>query len=374
LTRSLITLLTAIALSPLAAAQTPHIDPATPPANLTPLPFSIGGRVLIQDDASQPSFGAKLYTFQWPGTYFEAAFNGTEVYFRVGSGKQHLHVNVDQQPTLILTQPATGVYLLSGLTPGKHTVRITVVSETASNAENFGGFALLPSEKAVALKPRTRQIEFIGDSYTVGAGNTSPGPDCTADEIWSYTDNSKAYGALTALHYDADYQVNAISGRGMARNYNGGHSDTVPVVYPFVLFDKKTPYHDPTWQPRVIVISLGTNDFTTKLHDGEPWKTRDDQQTAYEDTYIRFLKMLRANNPKAFLIVWATGSAEIQSEASTVVDKFKMLGETRIAYLSVPDLKRDACLTHPNTADNEIVSKKLIQLIDQTPGIWQTTP
>src|SRR6185312_14756892 len=107
------------------------------------------------------------------------------------------------------------------------------------------------------------QIEFIGDSHTVGYGNTSRTRECTQDDVWKTTDNSQSFGPLIAGHYAADYQINAISGRGIVRNYNGTPGDTLPVAYPYVLFDKKEEYSDPHWKPQIIVISLGTNDFST---------------------------------------------------------------------------------------------------------------
>jgi lysophospholipase L1-like esterase len=372
LNRTLLTLLAAASLCPLAIAQTPHIDPATPPATLIPLQFSTGGRVLIQPDPSQPSFGAKLYTYQWPGTYFETAFTGTEVYFRVAGGDQNLHIAVDGQPPLTLTKPAPGVYSLSGLAPAAHTLRFSVVSESQYATDSFGGFALPPTATALPSTPRARQIEFIGDSHTVGYGNTSPSRLCTQDQIWALTDNTKAFGPLTAAHYNADYQINAISGHGIVRNYNGFVGDTIPAAYPFVLFDHKTPYHDPTWQPQIIVIALGTNDFSTPLNPGEPWKTRDILHADYEATYVRFLHTLRQNNPNAFLIVWTTGTPEIESEAANVVQKMKTTGETRIAYLPIDNLQKTGCDWHPSTADDALISQKLINQIDQTPAIWQT--
>jgi lysophospholipase L1-like esterase len=372
LNRTLLTLLAAAALGPPAIAQTPHIDPATPPTTLTPLSFTIGGRVLTQPDPTQPSFGAKLYTYQWPGTYFEAAFTGTEVYFRIAAGDQNLHIAVDAQPPLTLAKPAPGVYRLSGLTPATHTVRLSVISESQSAPDTFSGFALPPTATALPSTPHARQIEFIGDSYTVGYGNTSPTRSCPGGLVWSTTDNTKAFGPLTALHYNADYQINAISGHGIVRNYNGFVGDPVPVAYPFILFDKKVPYHDPTWQPQIIVLALGTNDFSTPLNPGERWKTRDALHADYETTYVRFLQTLRAQHPKAFLILWATGDPEIQTETSNVVQKMKTSGETRIAYLPIDNLQKTGCDGHPSTADDALISQKLINLIDQTPAIWQT--
>jgi lysophospholipase L1-like esterase len=371
LNRIFLTLLTAAALGPLALAQTPHIDPATPPTNLLPLPFTTASRVLTQPDPSQPSFGAKLYTYQWPGTYFDAAFTGTEVYFRIAAGNQNLHLTVDAQTALTLSKPAPGVYRLSGLTPTTHTLRLSVVSESQSAPNTFGGFALPPTSAALPSTPHVRQIEFIGDSHTVGYGNTSPSRTCTQDQIWALTDNTKAFGPLIAAHYNADYQINAISGHGIVRNYNNFPGDPIPVAYPFVLFDHKTPYHDPTWQPQIIVLALGTNDFSTPLNPGEPWKTRDALHADYETTYVRFLHTLRTLHPDAFLIIWSTGAPEIKGEAANVVQKMKAAGETRIAYLPIDNLRMDACDWHPSTADDATISQKLIDLIDHTPTIWQ---
>jgi lysophospholipase L1-like esterase len=372
LKRILLTLLAAAGLCSVAVAQTPRIDPATPPATLAPLQFSIGGRVLIQPDTSQPTFGSKLFTYQWPGTYFEAAFTGTEVYFRVGGGEQNLHIAVDHDQPLTLTKPAAGVYRLSGLTPAAHTVRISVISESQGAPDSFSGFAIPPTVTAgVPPAPRPRQIEFIGDSHTVGYGNTSPSRECTNDQVWSFTDDTKAFGPLTAVHYGADYQINAISGHGIVRNYGGFAGDPVPVAYPFVLFDKKVIYRDPSWQPQIIVLALGTNDFSTPLKPGEPWKIRDDLHADYEDTYVHFLQTLRKLHPNAFLIVWTTGDSEIEGEASKAVEQTKAAGETRIALLPINDLHMDACNWHPSAADDVTISQKMIDLIDHTPGIWQ---
>jgi len=372
LNRILLTLLATAGLCSFAAAQTPHIDAATPPATLVPLQFSTGGRVLVQPDTSQRAFGSKLTLYQWPGTYFEAAFTGTEVYFRIAGGEQNLHIAVDHDQPLTLTKPAAGVYRLSGLTPAAHTVRISVISESQGAPDSFSGFAIPPTVTAgVPPAPRPRQIEFIGDSHTVGYGNTSPSRECTNDQVWSFTDDTKAFGALTALHYGADYQINAISGHGIVRNYGGFAGDPVPVAYPYVLFDKKVIYRDPSWQPEVIILALGTNDFSTPLSRGEPWKTRDDLHAAYEDTYVSFLQTLRKLHPNAFLIVWTTGESEIEAEASRVVQQAKAAGETRVALLPIDGLHMDACNYHPSTADDLTISQKMIDLIDHTPGVWQ---
>ncbi len=158
--------------------------------------------------------------------------------------------------------------------------------------------------------------------------------------MWSDTDDTQSFGAVTAAHYDADYQINAISGRGVVRNYNGFKGDTLPQAYPYVLFDKKQKYDDPAWRPQVLVIALGTNDFSTPLNPGEPWKTREELHADYEATYVKFLQELRAKNPKAYIIVWATDMAngEIEAEAGKVVQQIKQQGDQHISFLPIDEL------------------------------------
>lgn len=240
----------------------------------------------------------------------------------------------------------------------------------------FGGFAIPKNEKPLAPPHRARQIEFIGDSHTVGYGDTSPTRKCSEAQVWATTDTSQAFGPLVAAHYSADDQVNAISGHGIVRNYNGSPGDPVPVAWPYILFDKKNLYNDPAWQPQIIVIALGTNDFSTPLNPGEKWKTRDELHANYEAAYLRFLETLRATNPHAYFILWATDMAdgEIESEVHNVFNRWKALGETRVAFLPINGLTFTACNDHPSLADHQTIAAGLEQAIDAVPGIWSLQP
>ncbi|HLH35362.1 MAG TPA: GDSL-type esterase/lipase family protein [Alloacidobacterium sp.] len=349
-----------------AYAASPTVHKVSNLPSLTPLPTATGGRMLATPSASGEGFGGKEYTSQWPGSYFRAAFEGSRVFFRIGKNDEILHIVVDGQTLSPLVKPVEGAYEIEGLSKGRHAVSVQVVTESQSAPNTFGGFAIPAGEKALTPELRHRQIEFIGDSHTVGYGNISPIRTCTEDEVWADTDDTQAFGPMTAAHYDADYQVNAISGRGVVRNYNGFKGDTLPQAYPYVLFDKKQTYDDPEWKPQVLVIALGTNDFSTPLNPGEPWKTRDELHTDYEAVYVKFLEELRARNPKAYIIVWATDMAngEIEAEAGKVVRKVKQQGDQHISFLPIDGLSFGACNFHPSLADEKVISGKLAQLID----------
>jgi lysophospholipase L1-like esterase len=303
--------------------------------------------------------------YQWPGVYFEARFKGRSVYFRTGPGKVIFRALVDGKSVGTLVKPSPGLYLIDGLTRGAHTVRIASLTESQEGPNEFGGFAL-KSGKPLATVPRELKIEFIGDSHTVGYGNTSSSRDCTGEEVWATTDNTQAFGARVAAHYDADYQVNAISGRGIVRNYDGGGGDPLPVAYPFALFTHDQPYAGAGWHPQIIVIALGTNDFSTPLKSGEKWATRAELRADYEATYVKFVEDLRARSPLTYVIVWAAGKAEdeIVQEAGKVVAQLRAKGEERVTFISIEGLEMTACHWHPSVADDAAIAEELIHFID----------
>jgi lysophospholipase L1-like esterase len=357
----LLTLLFAVLTLDAASAARLQVTPVkTLPAVLQALPATTGGRV-------------HDFTYQWPGIYFEATFSGTAVFFKIGPGDAILHVRVDDEPVATLVKPAAGAWQVQGLQSGTHTIRIEVASENQAAPASFRGFALAPNGKALASRQRARQIEFIGDSYTVGYGNISPKRECTTDEVWATTDASQGFGPIVARHYDADYQINAISGRGIVRNWDGTPGDPLPVAYPFVLFDKKTTYRDDKWRPQVIVIELGTNDFSTALHAHERWQSRDELHADFEATYVRFVQQLRAKHPKAFFILMASDGAEgeIQAEARKVMSQLQAAGERRIDFIPMNALAMTGCHHHPSTADDRTVADSLIRFIDGHPQLWQ---
>jgi lysophospholipase L1-like esterase len=324
----------------------------------------VSGRVAL-DPADPQSFRR-----QWPGTFFETRFTGTEADFRIGPGDVIIDVLADGALVAKLTKPAPGLYAVEGLGPGSHSLRVEVVSESRSGPTTFGGF--FGTRAAPAPIPPKRQIEFIGDSYTVGYGNTSPTRQCPGDGVWRTTDTSQGFAVQTAKRFGADYQVNAISGRGIVRNYGGLAADTLPQAYPFALFDKGKPYKDPAWRPQLMVIGLGTNDFSTPLGPSEKWKSRDELHADYESTYLDFLKRLRAANRQTFFILWSLDNSrgEIESEVSKVAERWRASGETRVAFVPLYGMAMTGCDWHPSAADDAAMAKAIGQAIGSHPEIW----
>ncbi|HEU5077659.1 MAG TPA: GDSL-type esterase/lipase family protein [Opitutaceae bacterium] len=349
-------------------AEAVTIEEAALPKAVTPVEMKIGGRVEVSTSAGE----TPAYEFQWPGIYFECSFEGEGVFFEIGKGDIIYHVLVDGVLQPPLKKPKRGYYHLRGLTPGAHTVRLEAVTESQDQPNRFGGFLADSKTRPLAPSPQRRMIEFIGDSHTVGYGNTSATRQCTREEVWSTTDTSQSFATLVAKHYGAEYQVNAYSGRGIVRNYNGFASFTLPELYPYILFDRARKVNQPEWKPAVVVINLGTNDFSTALNPGERWKTRDALREDFVETYCAFVKELRKEFPNTYFILAANDMAdgEIQREVRKVVDKLTADGERRIGFVPFSNLKLTGCDWHPNVEDDQHMMADLVTYIDAHVGKW----
>ncbi|MBM7407384.1 MULTISPECIES: SGNH/GDSL hydrolase family protein [Sphingomonas] len=358
-------LLAVLGASAIAAGPPPRVERlAAEPAGTTALPMRVVGRAEAAEQG--------MIRRQWPGTYVETRFRGRVALFRVGAGEVSLRVTVDEGAPIALVRPVPGLYRVGPLAPGAHVLRVQAISESQAGPTVFGGFRAAAGTRALPAAIPARQIEFVGDSHTVGYGVRSTKTACSTQEVWDTTDTARGLPGLLGERYHADYRVNAISGRGVVRNYDGYPSDTLPAAYPFTLFDKARRAADAGWHPQVIVVALGTNDFSTALHAGERWKTRAALHEDFERSYARFLSKLRSRNPHALIVVWATPIAqgEVIAEARATVARLMQAGERRIAFVAVDGLGFGGCNGHPDLADDARIAGAVAAQIDALRGVW----
>ncbi|MFJ3307202.1 RICIN domain-containing protein [Streptomyces sp. NPDC086549] len=137
--------------------------------------------------------------YSWPGVYFAGRVGGTGVGIVLNDSAADYDVQVDGTTVATLVRPGNTTHWINGLQNREHTVRLVKRNDTPGDISTFGGFVAAPGG-AVLSKPtaRNRQMEFIGDSLTVGYGNLSTSRDCTSDQLKRTTDADVSYGALTA--------------------------------------------------------------------------------------------------------------------------------------------------------------------------------
>lgn len=333
-------------------------------AELKQLPLHSSGRTLAIMQAN----GDTTYRYAWPSVYFETAFEGSQLELKFDDDKSNYRLIVDKHAPLLIEKPGLGTYPVPGLKPGKHRVRLEKISETQDQMGQFSGFYAPIEAKPVVLKPRSAQIEFIGDSYTVGYGNRSASRECSPLELFNSTDTQMAFGPLVAKHFNADYQINAYSGQGVVRNYNGVLPETNLIKrYAYTLHDYDAKYTDKTWQPQVIVVGLGTNDFSTPLQPNERWQTRAALQSDFVASYVAFVKSLQTNNPRAHFILMASDQmqGELARQVNQVAAQLRAAGVAKLDIIEFKNLGYTGCHWHPSANDDQVLAKLLIKYINK---------
>lgn len=345
-------------------------------ADSVPLDPYVGGRVVKQVIPGESGFFSSkpdttIYTYQWPGVFFEAAFTGPEVDIKVDDDQNKLYVWIDGAHKMTLTKPGKTTVSLKDLGPGRHVVRLEKSTETQGTVGRFEGFAVPDAKNALPAPSYSRRIEFIGDSHTVGYGNISRGQTCTTEDVADTTDTSRAFAPAVAKHFGAAYRIHAFSGRGIVRNYNGlAPGDTLPYLYGFTLFDHSVAAPADGWTPDVIVVSLGTNDFSTQLNPGEKWQTRDALHADAKRTYADFVKSLHAKYPAAHIVMMASDIAggEVAANMQAGADLAKAEGVTDLETLLFTGLDWQACHAHPSLKDDALIANLLVERIAKLPG------
>ena len=311
-------------------------------------------------------------TYSWPGVYFEAAFAGTEVDVRLDDSNNILNLIIDGQAPVVLARPGKKTYSINNLAEGEHRIRLEKRTETQFDTGTFEGFFIPDHDREITPEKPKRRMEFIGDSAVIGYGIRSPRRECSDEEIFSFTDTQLTYAALTAKALGADYQINALSGLGVVRNYNGAMPEqTVLSLYPYALNDKGALYQG-DWSPDIIVIALGGNDFATPLNPDERWKTREALQDDFVEKHESFILSLREKHRGAHLVLLSYDpiNKELENQVTRVVEKLKMKGEDRVDLVGIRPMTLSACQWHPSEADHRDAADILIRHIEANPALW----
>jgi lysophospholipase L1-like esterase len=365
----------AIALAVAAPLCGAHAAPRAEPLAAAPGPVqSLADRPVGRVERAPGGAG---WRYQWPGTYFEARFAGTTVYVDLGGGRKHARVSVDGRELADLLPVERPWLRIGGLAPGEHQVRVDIVSESQAGVQTFGGFAVPQGGQPLPPPSRARAIEFIGDSITVGYAAASTRRDCSEDEVWRTTDASLAFGALVARHFDADYRLMAVSGRGMVRNFGNFGGEAMPDLYARRLPAEPSPPAEAAeagWSPQVIVLGLGTNDFSTPVGASEPWHDAAGLAAAFEARSIDFVQSLHRAHPQAAFVLLATDADGGEALARRVRARLAADGIRIGEVVPMAPLNHGACNWHPAKDEHEAIARRLTREISALEPGWNAAP
>lgn len=340
----------------MAATETPPASSATvPDAGPTYPSTRLVGRWIKDGNAMR---------CEWGGCYATARFTGTAISVRVkDEGFNLLQVIVDGEFKRVLrldrVKGETVYPLVDGLTDGVHEIEIHKRTEPKIGDILFYGFEgakLVPGNP-----PPERRIETVGDSISAGYGNEGPGGACGF--VNSEENEYLTYGAIAAKQLNADHSTLAWSGK---------------TQYEMRIFlDKSLPavttgpkWDFAQWQPQVVVLNLGTNDFANV----------DPGQGRFVRQYLELMHDVRAAYPKAFVVI-TLGSmlsdaypetrhnlTQARTYFKVVVQKLKDNGETNFGFLEFPEQNHAdglGCGYHPSLKTHQLMADRLTAFIKE---------
>jgi lysophospholipase L1-like esterase len=324
---------------------------AAPAPEGKPLAVHSGGRFMTQ---------GREMRFGWPGAYVEGRFRGSDVTVHLKTDTDFLRISVDGKPFQTIVTPGEAVVKVARLKPGVHSIRVDKLTESQSGSSSFLGFTTHGTP--LPAPARAVRIEFIGDSHSVGYGNTSKTRECTYKQVHDTTDTTRAFGPVLAQRLGADYRVIAYSGYGIVRNYAGSKpGENLPFLYPRAIPGEPGAVQADGWKPGVIVINLGTNDFSTPVHAGEAWADEAALRSEYRTRYIDFVKERQRSNPKARIILM--GAENFYADVAAVA------AATGVTPVKVPALEMTACNWHPSLKDHRVMANLLDPLVRKSMAV-----
>lgn len=328
--------------------------------------IQIMGRHQIESDGSI-LFGASgvSFYFRFEGTSLDVEL---EDEFRYGNANNIFMVilNGEESHRFKIEPGQSRFTLAKDLIPGEH--QLTLVKAT-EGANGWTRLKSIHTQKLLESYPLpNRYIEFIGDSITAGMGADEKFTKC-GDGDWMDQHNSwSSYAAITARNLNAQFMLTAVSGMGMHRNWNTP-TPVMPDRYESVFADPNdslTTWDFSRYQADVVVIALGTNDFS----DGDKPDPRPAPQAdEFKSQYVNFLITVREKYPDARILM--LNSPVIDSHRNELLGQWlKELkteraeaGDPNVYVYEFTDQYPSGCSGHPDLAEHAAMAELLTPIV-----------
>lgn len=316
----------------------------------------------------------------WNGSFVEVNVTGSELWIDLEVDYENYEpwVSCDINGAFMSRQMLMpGRYrlcLFRGMDPEKvKNVRffreLQAMSEDDANHILVHGFA---ADGAFQPVPEARyRLEFIGDSITSGEGTYGALEE--ADWISMFMSASKNYAVMTSRALGADFHLLSQGGWGVLCGWDNNPHNNLPFCYEEICgllhgssneaLGAHKPWDFASWQPDAVIVNLGTNDasafhqpawtdpatgesFKQHLEADGSWRTADIER--FRQAVIRFLKVIRKNNPKAH-IVWTYGMLgyELTLPITEAISRYRAeTGDYNTAFLQLPNTTRETVGSH----------------------------
>lgn len=308
------------------------------------------GRVQVSDSAVR---------FAWSGSGFSVRFFGTGFgcVLRDPVNRFTVVVNGVELPEPFWPGSASDHALITGLPSGEHTLQVLRRSEPLFGPSELAS-VWIEGGDLLGGPPATRTIEVLGDSISCGYGNETDHPSVV---FTVETENHfRSYVALLARAVDAEVSTLAWSGRGVVRNYADAPEPLMPELYGRTLPDLQSAQWTFEDDIALVIVHLGTNDFTTPGPDPD----------VFIAGYVRLLETVRQRRPHAPILcsIGPMLAPLTQKKARMAIERAvaarRAAGDENITYYAVQTPNRaPGSDEHPSLATHAAMAAELVPIV-----------
>jgi hypothetical protein len=316
-------------------------------------------------------------TFSYSGVSIRTCFTGTSIAMimndNVGQNYYNLILDGKLLDTVRITRGKKIYKIAEGLENRTHEIEIFKRTEEMFGKTQFFGFVVDKGANLTAItNPRTKLIEFIGNSITCGYGNEG----VNGGTFGPTTENHYlTYAAITSRNFNARHLAVCKSGIGIYRNYNGpstGNNDCMTNFYTRVFLNDENPKYAFKEKPDLVCIDLGTNDFSTTGADS----------ARFISNYFRLIDTIQTKYKMPDIVcllgpmMSGTSLIKIREYLKYIVSVANRKGKGNVYFFEMSQQTGDLGIGidyHPTVAQHRKSAQELTGFIKKIKG-WELAP
>ncbi len=198
------------------------------------------------------------------------------------------------------------------------------------------------------------------DGFLYGYRNQGAQRRRCADK-WRLTDAGSSYGAQLADRFGAEVRFTTREGVGVMRNYADPEARSekpYPVYFARTLSSRAGEWKG-TWQPDLVILNLGENDYGNALPLDE---------AAFRAEYVALLELLRERYANAYVIAFADEEEpRLREQIRQAIRERREAGDPRLELVSYPETRRSekGCSSHPTAAKHRALARLLEPRVEE---------
>ncbi|TQF67589.1 SGNH/GDSL hydrolase family protein [Pseudoalteromonas luteoviolacea] len=339
-------------------------------------PFAVGKNyqathhAIVYEGRVSKDYGKGQVEFNWPGTQLKTKLVGKSLKMTMAGYGDQFDVLVDGKlHKRLLTNPNGNFeeHTVFEQIESKQ-VEIEIVKRWENYSNNSKVLSFSADGRIEGIWQQQPHILFIGDSISAGFGSESTKRQCTWTEIVNSSNARLAFPYLTATQLDASFTQVSYSGLGLIRNWSGNDSHhDLRTYYDKVsaVFGDHQGYEDT--HPDLIILEVGTNDFSTDPQPHEPWENIQEVKAHWIDTMVEFTNTLRYRYPNAPIVYMPRPAYPYDFIIPATLEAKSRLEEVGVdaLYSHTFISPLEGCIWHPTSAEHMDIATKLSKFINQ---------